>query len=112
MKTREQKQESYTEADGELLPLTWGKVRLLQPVLEAAEEEDIPELAAYVYHHDLKACRHAVRNGTLAKDAKKYAEQTPLRKVLDCVAALKNDVGAIEASMFEPEDSGKGEGEE
>ena len=48
MTPREIRQDAYTE-QGELFPLTWGRLKIARRALDGADDEDYPDIAAAIY---------------------------------------------------------------
>ena len=110
MSTRQEKAQAYTD-EGELKPLTWGRVRIARKALGDVDElpdEDAASLAAALYLMEFQALR-SIAPQNLIEEANKFAEPLPAPTVLACGEAFGRDMGALEAGAVTPADEGKPE---
>jgi len=102
MTTRQDRQDSYTEK-GELEPLTWGRLKIARRAIDAADEEDYPDIAAALYFMTFEHFRTLPRDKFVGGCCK-FAQRLPAAMVVEAGLALSRDMGAIQGSEVIPAD--------
>ena len=109
MSDRTKRAEDYTRGDGEIQPLTWGRLKIVQRCLADGEElsdECAGDVAAMVYLMPFEKLRTIKRNGfTVAAEA--FAAELPIPTVMKCAEAFGRDLAAMEAGEVKATDEGK-----
>ena len=103
MTPREIRQDAYTE-QGELFPLTWGRLKIARRALDGADDEDYPDIAAAIYLMEFAKLRTIPREKFVAGCCK-FAQGLEASQVVSAGLALNRDMGAILGSEIEPVDS-------
>jgi hypothetical protein len=109
MKNREEIANGYTDGEGGLAPLSWGRLKIASRVFDGElGNEEGAAIAAALYLlpiHKLKGLPKDTAE--LISVCEVYADSLEASQVLRCVKALERDMAAIEASQMEPDASGK-----
>lgn len=100
MSEREKIANGYTNGEGGLEPLTWGRMKIAQRALAGASEEDMPDVAAALYLMPFSKLRTLPKDKFVARCVA-FAKDIPAAEVMRCGLALTRDMAAIEASEME-----------
>lgn len=107
--SREEKQEGFTDGEGGLAPLTWGRMKIARAAITSGEidENDLPDVAAVLYLETFAKLRTYPRAPQkFVAACCSFARGHLASRVVECGMALDRDMGSIKASEIKPVDEG------